>query len=259
MERAPHGPERHLVEAEDRGSLARDLPERYGPWQTCYDRFARWRRDGTWDRQLAHAHTKSDAVGEVEWEVSVDSTVSRSHQHATVARRKPGREDARGGRAPEDEALGRGRGGLSTKVHLACDGRGRQLSVVVTPGQRHESTQLGTVLDAIRVARPGAGGRTNGPSTSSPTRATATRAAEGCSGGVAYRTRSPSGVTSVSGAPDAPEDRRASTRRPIGGTTWWSGVNRLKQWRGIATRYEKRAVNYRAMLVIAALVIWLIS
>jgi transposase len=36
-------------------------------------------------------------------------------------------------------------------------------------------------------------------------------------------------------------------------------VNRLKQWRGIATRYEKRAVNYRAMLVIASLMIWLAS
>ncbi len=34
-------------------------------------------------------------------------------------------------------------------------------------------------------------------------------------------------------------------------------VNRLKQWRGIATRYEKRAVNYRAMVVIASLMIWL--
>ena len=36
-------------------------------------------------------------------------------------------------------------------------------------------------------------------------------------------------------------------------------VNRFKQWRGIATRYEKRAVNYRAMVVIAALMIWLSS
>jgi transposase len=51
------------------GAPWRDLPERYGSWQTCYDRFARWRRDGTWDRLLARAQTKSDAVGEVEWEV----------------------------------------------------------------------------------------------------------------------------------------------------------------------------------------------
>ncbi|MGZ6390374.1 MAG: transposase, partial [Ktedonobacterales bacterium] len=36
-------------------------------------------------------------------------------------------------------------------------------------------------------------------------------------------------------------------------------INRLKQWRGLATRYEKRAVNYRAMVVIASIVIWLES
>jgi transposase len=80
------------------GSPWRDLPERYGPWQTCFDRFNRWRRDGgTWDRLLAHAQTKSDAVGEVEWEVSVDDTVVRAHQHAAGARREPSEEDVKGG------------------------------------------------------------------------------------------------------------------------------------------------------------------
>ena len=79
------------------GTPWRDLPERYGPWQTCYDRFARWRRDGTWERLLAHAQSKSDAVGEVAWEVSVDSTVARAHQHAAGARRRPSHQDAKRG------------------------------------------------------------------------------------------------------------------------------------------------------------------
>ena len=68
------------------GSPWRDLPERYGPWQTCYDRLVRWRKDGTWNRLLAHAQTKLDAIGEVEWEVSVDDTVIRAHQHAAGSR-----------------------------------------------------------------------------------------------------------------------------------------------------------------------------
>ena len=68
------------------GAPWRDLPERYGPSQTCYDRFARWRRDGTWERLLAHTQTKSDAVGAVAWEVSVDSTVARDDD-----RQAPGR------------------------------------------------------------------------------------------------------------------------------------------------------------------------
>src|SRR5918911_448614 len=75
------------------GAPWRDLPERYEPWQTCYDRFVCWRRDGTWDRLLAHVQTKADAVGEVEWEVSVDDTVVRAHQHAAGARTRPSHKD----------------------------------------------------------------------------------------------------------------------------------------------------------------------
>jgi hypothetical protein len=74
-----------------------------------------------------------------------------------------GRVESRAGRTqigvfhPEDEALGRSHGGLSTKLHLSCDGRGCPPSVVVTSGQRHESTQLKEVLDAARVPRTGKG------------------------------------------------------------------------------------------------------
>ena len=79
------------------GAPWRDLPERYGPWQTCYDRFVRWQRDGTWERILTQVQTKSDAVGEVIWEVSVDSTVVRAHQHAAGARRQPSAVDVKRG------------------------------------------------------------------------------------------------------------------------------------------------------------------
>jgi transposase len=60
----------------------RDVPERYGPWQTLHARLLRWRGDGTWGRLLRHVQQRSDAVGELVWEVSVDSSVVRAHQHA---------------------------------------------------------------------------------------------------------------------------------------------------------------------------------
>ena len=63
----------------------RDLPERYGPWQTCHYRLLRWQRDGTWARLLSHVQQHADAVGAVDWEVSVDSTIVRAHQHAAGA------------------------------------------------------------------------------------------------------------------------------------------------------------------------------
>ena len=77
------------------GAPWRDLPSCYAPWQTCYERFIRWRRDGAWGRLLSHVQTRSDEVGEVEWLVSVDSTMARAHQHAAGARRKPSREDSK--------------------------------------------------------------------------------------------------------------------------------------------------------------------
>jgi transposase len=79
------------------GAPWRDLPKRYGPWQTCYDRFVRWRRDGTWERLLAHTQTRLDAVGKIEWEVSADSTVVRAHQHAAGARKELGPWGRNGG------------------------------------------------------------------------------------------------------------------------------------------------------------------
>jgi transposase len=82
------------------GAPWRDLPERYGPWRTAYDRLVRWRRDGTWERLLADAQTKSDAVGELVWEVSIDGSSIRAHQHAAGARKQPAKADEKGGRMP---------------------------------------------------------------------------------------------------------------------------------------------------------------
>jgi transposase len=79
------------------GAPWRDLPQRYGPWQTCDDRLVRWRRDGTWERLLAHAQTTSDAVGELDWVVSVDAASVGAHQHAAGARTRPARAATNGG------------------------------------------------------------------------------------------------------------------------------------------------------------------
>lgn len=66
----------------------RDLPERYGPWKTAHERLRTWTADGTWDRILEHVVVKDDAVGAVEWTISVDSSSVRAHQHAAGARKK---------------------------------------------------------------------------------------------------------------------------------------------------------------------------
>ncbi len=70
------------------GSPWRDVPERFGPWQTVYERHNLWSDDGTYARMLQHLTGAADAVGELDWLVSVDSTIARAHQHAAGARRE---------------------------------------------------------------------------------------------------------------------------------------------------------------------------
>jgi transposase len=65
----------------------RDVPERYGPWTSLHTRFRRWAADGTFERMLRAAQAKADAVGDIDWLVSVDSTIVRVHQHAAGARK----------------------------------------------------------------------------------------------------------------------------------------------------------------------------
>jgi transposase len=63
-------------------------PERVRPWKTAYNRHRRWSADGTWDRLLGELQRGSDVDCE-SWDVGIDSTVIRAHQHAAGARHAP--------------------------------------------------------------------------------------------------------------------------------------------------------------------------
>ncbi|KDN18495.1 transposase [Amycolatopsis rifamycinica] len=69
------------------GVAWRDLPERYGPWKTVYNRFWRWSRTGTLSSLVAKVRVIAEAIDELDREVSVDSSIVRAHQHAAGARR----------------------------------------------------------------------------------------------------------------------------------------------------------------------------
>lgn len=65
------------------GIAWRDLPSSFGPWQTVWKRHRRFSGDGTWDKIFAALVGQADAEGQIDWSVSVDSTINRAHQHAT--------------------------------------------------------------------------------------------------------------------------------------------------------------------------------
>lgn len=71
------------------GAPWRDMPERYGKWQSVYDRFARWRRDGTFDRVLKALQVRLDKQGKIDWDLwLVDGTSVRASRSAAGARKK---------------------------------------------------------------------------------------------------------------------------------------------------------------------------
>jgi len=70
------------------GAPRRDVPAEYGSWQAAYAMFRRWQRDGTWYRILTGLQVLADAAGQVTWDVSLDSTTARAHQHAAGARKR---------------------------------------------------------------------------------------------------------------------------------------------------------------------------
>jgi transposase len=67
----------------------RELPERFGPWQTVHKRHMLWSADGTWKKLLQHVQAVADATGDLDWNINIDSTSIRAHQHAAGASKDP--------------------------------------------------------------------------------------------------------------------------------------------------------------------------
>ncbi|MFF1715550.1 IS5 family transposase [Streptomyces sp. NPDC058268] len=259
----------------------RDLPERFGPWETVYKRHRRWSADGTWAMLLSKVQAAEDAEGRIDWDVSVDSTTVRAHQHAAGARKsppaavgqkgRPGDEPGRsgaaetgrpaGGSPPSGECLGRSRGGFTTKIHLAADGRCRPLAVVLTPGHYGDSPQFERVLSQISVPRLGVGRPRSRPDHVLADKAYTSRKnrrylrRRGISHTIPERLDQQShrhNRGSRGGRPTGFDGERYKKRNTVE-----RAINRLKGFRAVATRYEKRAYIYLGTITLAALTIWL--
>jgi transposase len=208
-------------------------------WRTAWRRLQRWTAAGIWERIVEALRAMAPDAG---WEAHLlDSTVIRAHAHAAGARQHAGRQ-----------ALGRSRGGFSTKLHLRCDGRGRPVAFHLTGGERHDLLGVGPLFER-GILRTGRRGRPRWK----PEAVIADKAYSAAwLLDVLRRKRIVPIIPSRADQPENPDFDHETYR---GRNAVERTVGKLKQFRRVATRYDKLAAHYLAFVHIASVMVWLRS
>ena len=238
--KTPHRDLRRTIEAivwrHENGAKWRSIPAELGPWWMAAQTFIRWVRLGVWERLLGMAQARGIELGMA----FLDGTTIRAHQKAAGAPRRPRKERPEAGHDGR-EALGRSRGGYGTKACVVAEAGGRAVAFSLVPGQAHELSQAPGLLARL----PEAPGWVVGD------RGLASHA---------FRER----VWDMGARPAIPPKRH---EEPVACPVWIYGNRnrverlwaRLKEWRAVATRYEKTAASFMGVLCLAAAIDWIKS
>ena len=201
------------------GAPWRDLPNSFGPYTTCYNRFVRWRRAGVWAKLMSALADAHDAAVQM-----IDTSIVRVHQHGACITRN------------RRQSMGRSRGGLTSKIHALVDAHGLPVRLALTAGEAHDNRLAAKLLsrlksgamlladqgydaDWIRALATEKGAWANIPPRSN-------RNDPVCFSPYLYRARN-------------------------------LFFNKIKHCRRIATRYDKLAANYLAFVQLASIRLWL--
>jgi len=204
------------------GSPWRDLPEVFGDWNSVFRRFSRWSSKGAWQRIFQAMPDDTD----VEYRI-VDSTIIRA-TNTPLGRR----------RGAEDQAIGRSRGGLSTEIHLAVRGLGCPVRFHPTAGQRGDCPPAYALVEGLPAKAVMADVAYD---------ADPFRQAIADKGAVAVIPNNPSRARKYL------FDKHLNAQRHMIACCF----SRLKQFRRVATRFEKTTRNHVAIVTLAATVLWL--
>ena len=125
------------------GAPWRDLPEYYGPWKTVYNNFQRWRDAGVWENILRNLNPDPDPP----WQLMAahGRFDQRKSASAQCWCKKKG--------ADNDQAIGRSRGGLTTKVHAVVDEKGRPIRLLLSKGNLNDITLAPQFVDGLALAQ----------------------------------------------------------------------------------------------------------
>ena len=219
------------------GSPWRDLPSEFGCWRTVYNRFRRWNNENVWDQIYQRLIKRADALDQIDRSLwCADGSVVRAHRAAAGMLPQSGEND-------ELNALGRSRGGCSTKLHLLTDANGTVLACTATPGQRHDSTEFECLLANCVLSIHRTSKRPKGIAGDKGYSANAIRESLG-GRGIQPVIPTKSNEAQVDGFDKAQYRRRNIIERVIG----W-----LKESRRVATRYDKLTSSYLTFVQLAAM------
>ncbi|WP_434058273.1 IS5 family transposase [Acinetobacter pseudolwoffii] len=198
----------------------RDLPERFGDFRVVHTRFSRWAKTGVWQRVfevLSHDSDNEYAM--------LDSTIVRAHQHSA------------GGK--KSQAIGRSKGGLSTKIHARTDALGNPTGFYLTDGQVHDLNGSDVLLD-LSLSQTWLMDK-------------------------AYNSRDRviDPILEAKGQVVMPAKSNSIDQRDYDQNLYKARhlienfFAKLKQYRAIATRYDKLAQNFLSAIYLASTIIWL--
>ncbi|MEQ1848740.1 MAG: IS5 family transposase [Nitrospira sp.] len=127
----------------EQGCKWRGLPQQFGNWHTIYTRMNRWAKSGVLDRVFTQLQQAQIIRVKIE-AVALDSTIVKVHPDGTGAFKKNG-----------PQAIGRSRGGWTTKIHLVAANARTALTFALSPGQAHDAPEGRTLLHRFgQMPRP---------------------------------------------------------------------------------------------------------
>ncbi|MGH2416310.1 MAG: IS5 family transposase [Microcystaceae cyanobacterium] len=202
----------------------RDLPERFGDFRVIHTRHTRWSKSGVWEQVFKVL--AEDADNEY---AMIDATIVRAHQHSAGAQKKN----------PSDQAIGRSKGGLSTKIHATCDALGNPTGFHLTAGQAHDLDGADVLLENIQAD------------------ALLADKAYDADERVLKRLEAQQCEPVIPPKSNRKEQRSYDKDLYKARHLIENFFAKLKQYRAIATRYDKTARNFLGAIYLAATVVWL--
>ncbi|CAM4482532.1 MAG: IS5 family transposase ISPa67 [Legionella sp.] len=196
----------------------RDLPKTFGRWNSIFQKFNRWSLKG----KLMYVFKALVQEPDLEW-AFIDGSIVKAHQHSA------------GAASEENQAIGKSRGGNTTKIHMAVDAHGLPIDFEITGGEVHDCKVAPEFIEKLPVADKG------------------------------YDSEEVrNAIRKKSSIPVIP--RKSNSKIGNADMDWGlykyrhlveNLFARIKHFRGLATRFDKLKRNYRSVVAMVCALLWL--